>query len=102
MTEAALLDALRDCYAPQSSRNIVDLRLVRSATVQPDRGAPGEGIRGVPPRFVAHVTLYAPGPDDAVNAQLCAQVENRLAGLPAITRSEVTLLPALFPILFNG
>lgn len=103
MTDADLLNALRDCYIPGSrGQNVVDLRLVRSATVAQDGSAPGAGIRGVPPRFVARVTLHAPGIDDAVNAQLRAVIENRLAGLPEISRTELTLLPALFPILVAG
>jgi hypothetical protein len=102
VTQADLLRALRDCYIPGSRQNIVDLRLVRDSALEPDTAAPGAGIRGVPPRFVARITLYAPGTDEAVNSQLLAIVENRLAGIAAISRSELTLLPALFPILIAG
>lgn len=102
MTDADLLQALRDCYVPTERlprRNIVDARLVRSATLIRDHQAPGANIPGVPPRYLARVTLTAPGSDDIVNAQLAAQIENRLLGLEAISRAEITLLPALFPIL---
>lgn len=99
MTPASLLDALRDCYDPRTRRNIVEMGLVRSATLTPDFDAPGANIPGVPARSIAHITLTAPTSDDAQNAQLIAQIENRLAGLEAISRTEVTLLPALFPIL---
>ncbi len=102
MTEADLLDALRDCYVPGTRQNIVDLRLVRSATLELDHDAPGAAIRGLPPRFRARISLYAPGNDEAVNAQFRAVVENRLAGLPSISRAEVALLPALFPILVTS
>ena len=95
---------LRDCYLPapnpaQLQRNIVAAGLVRSATLTPDPDAPGSTIPGLPPRFVAHITLHAPASDDTANSQLVAQIENRLLGLPSISRVQVTLLPALFPIL---
>jgi metal-sulfur cluster biosynthetic enzyme len=99
MTQADLLAALRDCYDPLLRRNIVELNLVRSATLTHDNEAPGAAIPGVPPRYIAHVALTAPGSDETANAQLVAQVENRLAGLPAISRSTVELLAPAFPIL---
>ena len=102
MTDTDLLLALRDCYDPRLRRNIVELGLVRTATLQRDAGAPGANIPGVPPRFIAHIGLTAPGSDEAANAQLAAQVENRLAGLPAISRTVVRVLPPLFPILTPG
>ena len=98
MTDAELLHLLRDCYTP-TGPSIVAAGLVRSATLTPDPDAPGASVPGLPPRFVAHVTLNAPSSDDTANAHLTAQVENRLLGLPAISRVEVNLLPALFPIL---
>jgi hypothetical protein len=97
-----LHDLLRDCYTQspgQAGPNIVAAGLVRSATLTPDPDAPGSTIPGLPPRHIAHITLHAPTSDDAANAQLVAQIENRLLGLPTISRVEVTLLPALFPIL---
>ena len=95
-----LLHLLRDCYT--LNRNIVDAGLIRSATLTPDTDAPNfnsNSIPGLPPRHLAHITLHAPGSDDTANAQLVAQIENRLLGLPSISRVEITLLPALFPIL---
>jgi hypothetical protein len=98
MTDAQLLHLLRDCYTP-AGPNIVAAGLVRSATLTPDPDAPGASVPGLPPRYIAAITLHAPGLDDAANAQLAAQVENRLLGLPSISRVEIRLLPALFPIL---
>ncbi len=98
-TDEDLRRALADCFVPALRRNVVEAGLVQSATVMLDREAPGAGISGVPPRFVARVTLRAPGGDDAVNAQLRAAVENRLLGMPEISRAEVQMRPALFPIL---
>jgi hypothetical protein len=97
MTPPDLLHLLRDCYT--HNRNIVDAGLITSATVALDPDAPGASIPGLPPRHLARITLRAPGSDDAANAQLLAQIENRLLGLPSISRVELTLLPALFPIL---
>jgi hypothetical protein len=98
MTDAELLHLLRDCYTP-TGPNIVAAGLVRSATLTPDLDAPGASVPGLPPRYVAHITLHAPSSDEIANAHLSAQVENRLLGLPTISRVEVNLLPALFPIL---
>jgi metal-sulfur cluster biosynthetic enzyme len=99
MTESDLLALLRDCYHPILRRNIVDLDLVRSATLTPDRDAPGANVPGVPQKFIVHLTLTAPTSDETANAHFRAQVENRLLGLPTISRVDLTLLPALFPIL---
>jgi hypothetical protein len=88
---------LRDCYI--QNRNVVDAGLIRSATLATDSEAPGSGVPGVPSRHIARIALYAPTSDEAANAQLLAQVENRLLGDPSISRVELTLLPPLFPIL---
>jgi hypothetical protein len=98
MTDSELLHLLRDCYTP-TGPNIVAAGLVRSATLTPDPDAPGTNVPGLPPRFIAHITLHVPSTDETAAAQLSAQVENRLLGLPSISRVEVNLLPALFPIL---
>jgi hypothetical protein len=98
MTDAELLHLLRDCYTP-TGPNIVAAGLVRSATLTPDLDAPGASVPGLPPRYIAHITLNAPSSDETAAAQLSAQVENRLLGLPSISRVELNLLPALFPIL---
>jgi hypothetical protein len=99
MTDTDLLDALRDCYEPVLRRSIVSAGLIKSATVTLDTAAPGHKIPGVPRRYIAHITLLLPGTDEAANAQLAAQIENRLLGLPTISRVALTQLPALFSIL---
>jgi metal-sulfur cluster biosynthetic enzyme len=99
MTDAELLHALRDCYDPILKRNIVDLGLVRSATLTEDRDGPGANIPGVGPRYIAKIVLVAPSADEAAVAQLRAQIENRLAGLREISATTVELLPTPFPIL---
>jgi hypothetical protein len=99
MTDTDLLHLLRDCYTPITHRNLVDANLIRSATLTPDPNAPGASIPNLPPRYLARITLHAPGSDETANAQLLAQIENRLLGLPTISRVELTLLPPLFQIL---
>lgn len=99
MTDADLLALLRDCYHPTLRRNIVELALIRSVTLTPDTDAPGANIAGVPQKFVACLTITSPTSDETANAHFRAQVENRLLGLPTISRVELTLLPALFSIL---
>jgi metal-sulfur cluster biosynthetic enzyme len=99
MTDADLVNALRDCYDTLQQRNIVDLGLVLSAALVRDIEAPGAAVRGVPTRYIARIAVRAPSSDDTRNAQLRAQIENRLAGLPEISSTEVEMLPALFPIL---
>ncbi len=98
-SEADLMEALRECFVPALRRDVVSAGLVRSAGLEPDREAPGAGIPGVPPRFVARLTIWEAGAEEAVNAQLRAAVENRLLGLYAISRVELTTLPPLFSIL---
>jgi hypothetical protein len=99
MTEADLLSALRDCFAPSQRINIVAANLVKSASLTLDTDAPGASIPGVPSRYIAAITLIAPNSDEAATAQLKAQIENRLLGMESISRVEITLLPALFSIL---
>jgi hypothetical protein len=99
MTDADLLNALRDCYDTLTQRNVVAAGLVERATLERDREAPGANVRGVAPRYIARLVMRAPTADEERNAQLRAQIENRLAGLPGISRTEITMLPALFPIL---
>jgi hypothetical protein len=98
MTTPDLLTLLRDCYTP-TGRNIVESGLVQSAALTTDAEAPGSTIPGIPPRHIARITLRAPTSDDAANAQLLAQIENRLLGHPSISRVELNLLPPLFSIL---
>jgi hypothetical protein len=100
MTDSDLIAALRDCYEPgPARRNLVDAALIKSATIILDTEAPGYRIPGVPSRYIATINLLAPGTDEVINGQLLAQIENRLLGIPAISRVRLTLLPVLFPIL---
>ena len=98
-SETDLREALHECFVPALRRDVVSAGLVRSAALELDTGAPGAGIPGVPPRYIVRLTLWEAGTEDAVNGQLRAAVENRLLGLYAVSRVELTMLPPLFPIL---
>jgi metal-sulfur cluster biosynthetic enzyme len=99
LTEADILAALRDCYDPEVSCNIVDLGLVYSVSVLPDPDAPGTGIPGVPARYRVHIDLIVAQIVDSEDTTLAAQIKNRLAAFETISRTEVRLLrePAWTP-----
>jgi metal-sulfur cluster biosynthetic enzyme len=99
LTESDILTALRDCYDPVLPCNIVELGLIRSIAITPDREAPGANIPGVPQKHRLEIELTPTQTDDASNAKLQSQIINRLAGLEAISHTTVTLLhePAWTP-----
>ncbi|MEO6804603.1 MAG: iron-sulfur cluster assembly protein [Edaphobacter sp.] len=99
LTEADILAALRDCYDPVFPCNIVDLGLIRSIKITRDHEAPGTNIPGVPKKHHLAIELTPTQTDEAATAQLKAQIENRLAGLEAVSQTIVTLLekPAWSP-----
>lgn len=92
LTEADILSALRDCYDPELPCNIVDLGLVRSIAVAPDLEAPGAGIPGVPKKHRIQIDLILTNPTEATEAQLKAQIANRLAGLQEVSQTIITIL----------
>jgi metal-sulfur cluster biosynthetic enzyme len=92
LTEAAILAALRDCYDPEISLNIVDLGLVHSIAIAPDPDAPGAGIPGVPPRHRVSIALTLAQIAYLEDTPLIAQIQNRLAAFETISRADVTLL----------
>jgi metal-sulfur cluster biosynthetic enzyme len=92
LTEADILAALRDCYDPEISLNVVDLGLVHSISIAPDPTAPGAGIPGVPPRHHVTVALVLTQIVDPEDTPLVAQIQNRLAAFETISRTDVSLL----------
>ena len=92
LTNEEVRAALRDCYDPEIPCNIVDLGLVQGIDVANDPGAPGAGIPGVPQKHRVSITLTPSNPTQAAEAQLSAQVANRLAGLEAISRTSINIL----------
>ena len=93
LTESQILTALRDCYDPEIPCNIVDLGLILSITITRDNEAPGIGIPGVPQKHILAITLTPTNPTEAAEAQLTAQIANRLAGLETVSQTTITILP---------
>jgi len=93
LTEADLRQALRDCYDPDLSLNVVDLGCIDRIEITPDLTAPGANVPGVPPRHRISIHITPATADEAKQAQLSAQIENRLAGIETISRTEVHLHP---------
>lgn len=92
LTDSDVFQALKDCYDPEVPCNIVDLGLVYRVEVMPDLDAPGAGIPGVPLRHKVQIELTLTSPGCPAHEQIQAQVQNRLAALPAISRTEVALV----------
>lgn len=93
LIEADILAALRDCYDPDLPCNIVDLGLIQSIAITADLEAPGTNIPGVPQKHHVHIDLILTNSSEAAEAQLRAQIVNRLAGLEAISQTTVHILP---------
>ncbi|HEY5057086.1 MAG TPA: DUF59 domain-containing protein [Acidobacteriaceae bacterium] len=93
LTEAAIHLALRDCYHPELSLDLVDLGAVENISLTPDDTAPGTGISGVPQRYRVCIRLAPPpAADEATNSQIAAIIRNRLAAFEAVSATEVLLL----------
>jgi metal-sulfur cluster biosynthetic enzyme len=99
LTESQVLSALRDCYDPELPCNIVDLGLIRSIRVLRDPQAPGANIPGVPQKHIVEIQITPTHATEAAEAQLRAQIANRLAGIETISNTQITLLdqPAWSP-----
>jgi metal-sulfur cluster biosynthetic enzyme len=91
LAEADILAALRDCYDPALSLNVVELGLVHAIRIAPDPDAPGAGIPGVPRRHRVQIDLLA-AQTLSEESSLPALVQNRLAAFETISRSEVKIL----------
>src|SRR5690242_9644473 len=84
-----LMTALRDCFDASLKCNIVDLGEVWSAKLQADPNAPGSNVS---PRYRAEVKLTLPVRDEIAEAQLIAQIANRLAGIWEISESQIEVI----------
>jgi metal-sulfur cluster biosynthetic enzyme len=87
LSEADVLNALRDCYDPELPVNIVDLGLIYRVMVTPD----ARSKRAFPRQCVAvEMTMTSRGCPSHV--QIMEQVRNRLAGIPEISETKVDLV----------
>ena len=93
LTENDIRNALRACYDTANVYrrpvNIVDLGLVEQIVLSVDAEAPGAGIAGVPVRHRLALTLVASSDDEDAQAMLAAQIANRMAGLPEISKTAI-------------
>lgn len=93
LTTTVIRDALRDCYHPELSLNLVDLGAIGDISIAHDSSAPGAGIPGVPQRHRVHISLVPPpAAHDATNTQIAAIIRNRLSAFEQISATEVSIL----------
>ena len=94
LTEEDVRTALKDCYDPEVPVNIVDLGLIYGITLQPD----ADSAPAFPRQRVA-IQMTLTTPHCPAHTLMVEQVQNRLAGLPEISQTEVNLvwLPAWGP-----
>jgi metal-sulfur cluster biosynthetic enzyme len=87
MNEAEILAALRDCYDPEVKLNLVDLGLIYAVTTGPDP----DSTKAWPRQWVK-VKMTLTTPQCPASGLIFEQVNNRLAGIPDISRVEVDLV----------
>jgi metal-sulfur cluster biosynthetic enzyme len=87
LTDAEILTALRDCYDPEVKLNLVDLGLIYGISTGPD---PNSTLAW--PRQWVKVTMTLTTPQCPASGLIFEQVNNRLAGLQAVSRVEVDLV----------
>jgi metal-sulfur cluster biosynthetic enzyme len=87
LTEADLLNALRDCFEPEVKVNLVDLGCIYAVEIGPDLDSTPKW-----PRHWVRVRMTLPTPDAPANPLVLDQVNNRLASIPAVSRAQVELV----------
>ena len=87
LSEAEILSALRDCFAPEVKLNLVDLGLIYAVSTGPDPDSTPAW-----PRQWVKVTMTLTTPQCPAGGLICEQVNNRLAGIPDISKVEVELV----------
>ena len=100
LTVAVIREALRDCYHPELSLNLVDLGAIEEIALPADPSAPGAGIPGVLQRHRVSIAITPPPTaHEATNSQIAAIIRNRLAGFEAVSATDVVFLdhPAWTP-----
>jgi metal-sulfur cluster biosynthetic enzyme len=87
LTESQILTALRDCFDLETKLNLVDLGAIYAVETGPDPDS-------VPawPRQWVKVAMTLPKQDSPANGLVLEQVSNRLAGIPDVSKVEVSLV----------
>ncbi len=84
VSEAEVMDALRDCYDPEIPVNIVDLGLIYNVKVEPRaEGAAGQDVE-------IDMTLTAPGCPS--HTFISYQVKQRLEQMPEVREARVNVV----------
>jgi metal-sulfur cluster biosynthetic enzyme len=87
LSEDAIYAALRDCFDPEVKLNLVDLGLIYAVSTGPDP----ESTQAWPRQWVK-VTMTLTSAQCPASGLIFEQVNNRLAGIPDISRVEVELV----------
>ena len=87
LSEAEILNALRDCFDPEVKLNLVDLGLIYGVATRPDPDSTAAW-----PRQWVKVTMTLTTPQCPASGLIFEQVNNRLAGIPDISKVEVDLV----------
>ena len=87
LSETEILNALRDCFDPEVKLNLVDLGLIYAVATGPDPDS-----KPAWPRQWVKVTMTLTTPQCPASGLIFEQVNNRLAGIPDISKVEVDLV----------
>ncbi len=87
LTESDILTALRDCYDPEVKLNLVDLGLIYKVATSLDPDSTPAW-----PRQHVRITMTLTTPQCPASGLIFEQVNNRLAGIPDISKVDVDLV----------
>jgi metal-sulfur cluster biosynthetic enzyme len=87
LSESDIFAALRDCYDPEVKLNLVDLGLIYKVETTPDPDSTPAW-----PRQWVKVTMTLTTQQCPASGLILEQVNNRLAGIPLISKVEVDLV----------
>jgi metal-sulfur cluster biosynthetic enzyme len=87
LSKDEILAALRDCYDPEVKLNLVDLGLIYGIDTSPDPDSTPAW-----PRQKVRITMTLTTPQCPASGLIFEQVNNRLAGIPDISKVDVDLV----------
>jgi metal-sulfur cluster biosynthetic enzyme len=87
LSEASILDLLRDCIEPATKQNIVDLGLVHGIETGPDPASTPAASR----QWVK-VRMTLTTPESPASVSILKQLQDRLGRIAAISRVELDLI----------
>ena len=87
LPESNILAALCDCYDPETKLNLVDLGLIYSVSTEPDPNSTPAW-----PRQQVRITMTLTKPDHPARVLILEQAQNRLLGIPQISKVEIDLV----------